>query len=383
MKTVGIVCEYNPFHNGHALQFQKIRTLLGSDTAIVCVMSGNFVQRGYPAVFDKSLRAEAALRCGANLVLELPIPVSLSSAEGFAAGSVRILNGLCDTLCFGAENPERSVFHSVAQALLSPDFPPLLKAALSAGCSFPAARQAALEQMGVPAAVLEKPNNPLGAEYCKAILAQEANMDILPVIREGAYHDTAPQQAYPSATAVRSLLEAGKDACPFLPDAAAVVFENAAVHTLKAGERAMLARLRSMTDEEFESLPYGSEGLWRKLMHACREQPDLESVLTAAKSKRYTRSRLDRMVMCAFLGLTAEDMLSPAPYARILGFDDIGRTILRRSRGAVPLRNAGETIPGNYQELEKKAGSLYGLFAAGSPEPPDLEAKRRIIYIGG
>ena len=145
----------------------------------------------------------------------------------------------------------------------------------------------------------------------------------------------------------------------------------------------MLARLRSMTDEEFESLPYGSEGLWRKLMHACREQPDLESVLTAAKSKRYTRSRLDRMVMCAFLGLTGEDMLSPAPYARILGFDDIGRTILRRSRGAVPLRNAGETIPGNYQELEKKAGSLYGLFAAGSPEPPDLEAKRRIIYIGG
>ena len=131
--NVGIVCEYNPFHNGHALQFQKIRTLLGSDTAIVCVMSGNFVQRGYPAVFDKSLRAEAALRCGANLVLELPIPVSLSSAEGFAAGSVRILNGLCDTLCFGAENPERSVFHSAAQALLSPDFPPLLKAALSPG----------------------------------------------------------------------------------------------------------------------------------------------------------------------------------------------------------------------------------------------------------
>ena len=115
MKTVGIICEYNPLHLGHAKQFQMIRDRLGEDTVIVCLMSGNFVQRGAPAIIDKTLRAKAAVCCGADLVLELPITCALSSAEGFAVGGVRILGSFCDYLCFGAEVVQINIFHTTSQ----------------------------------------------------------------------------------------------------------------------------------------------------------------------------------------------------------------------------------------------------------------------------
>ena len=149
MKTVGIICEYNPLHLGHKKQMDHIRREFGADTAIVCAMSGNFVQRGSPAIIDKSARAAAAVACGADLVLELPIPGALSSAEGFAAAGVRTLAPLCDALCFGAETAQPGTLLSAAQGLLHPDFPPLLRQALDTGKSFPAARQAALEQLSL------------------------------------------------------------------------------------------------------------------------------------------------------------------------------------------------------------------------------------------
>ena len=138
MKTVGIICEYNPLHLGHKKQMDHIRREFGADTAIVCAMSGNFVQRGSPAIIDKSARAAAAVACGADLVLELPIPGALSSAEGFAAAGVRTLAPLCDALCFGAETAQPDTLLSAAQGLLHPDFPPLLRQALDTGKSFPA-----------------------------------------------------------------------------------------------------------------------------------------------------------------------------------------------------------------------------------------------------
>ena len=122
MKTVGIICEYNPLHLGHEKQFRRIRDLLGQDTAIVCLMSGNFVQRGAPAIIDKSLRAKAAIVSGADLVLELPFPYALSSAEGFAAGGVKILAPFCDYLCFGSETGSTDSLMECARALLSEDF---------------------------------------------------------------------------------------------------------------------------------------------------------------------------------------------------------------------------------------------------------------------
>ena len=381
MGITGIICEYNPFHLGHRKQFDIIRQRKGESEAIVCLMSGDFVQRGHPAIIDKTLRAKAAVSCGADLVLELPITAALSSAEGFAARGVEILSSFCNSLCFGAESDDSAALLDTAGALLSDEFPPLLRAQLDKGLSFPAARQAALEEMGLDGALVTQPNNILAIEYCKAILSQHSPMAPFPILRQGSYHDAAPDQENPSATAVRTLMTGSHDWKSCVPAPARAVFEGATLHTLSAGERAILARLRTMDDAEFEALPYGSEGLWRKLMHAARRESTLEDILTAVKSKRYTRTRLDRMVMCAFLGLTEADLCAPAPYTRVLALNDRGREILKKARQTGHFPNIGEKIDHPYQSIETRCGRLYGLFAAGAPEPPTRNESARIVCI--
>ena len=380
MKTVGIICEYNPLHKGHVKQFSQIRHLLGEETAIVCLMSGNFVQRGMPAIVDKSLRAKAAIQSGADLVLELPITYALSSAEGFAAGGVRILGNFCDYLCFGAETADETALMQAASALLSDSFPPLLRAQLEYGKSFPAARQAAMEEMGIDGALLETPNNILAIEYCKAILSQGCAMKPLPIHRGGSYHDELPDEENPSATAVRKLMLDSRDFKSLVPGCAWDIFSNAALHIMGAGERAVLSKLRTMTDAEFEALPYGSEGLWRKFMHACRSEATLEGIIAATKSKRYTRTRIDRMIMCAYLGITLQDILSPVPYIRVLAFNDRGRIALKAARQNGEFLNAGEIDLTEYGAKEREIGDLYGLFCVDNPEAPGAEHARRIYY---
>ena len=380
MKTVGIICEYNPLHKGHVKQFSQIRHLLGEEAAIVCLMSGNFVQRGMPAIVDKSLRAKAAIQCGADLVLELPITYALSSAEGFAAGGVRILGNFCDYLCFGAETADETALMQAASALLSDSFPPLLRAQLEYGKSFPAARQAAMEEMGIDGALLETPNNILAIEYCKAILSQGCAMKPLPIHRGGSYHDELPDEENPSATAVRKLMLDSRNFKSLVPGCAWDIFSDAALHTMGAGERAVLSKLRTMTDAEFEALPYGSEGLWRKFMHACRSEATLEGIIAATKSKRYTRTRIDRMIMCAYLGITLQDILSPVPYIRVLAFNDRGRIALKAARQNGEFLNAGEIDLTEYGAKEREIGDLYGLFCVDNPEAPGAEHARRIYY---
>ena len=188
MEIVGIICEYNPLHLGHAGQIRRIRQTLGGDTAVVCLMSGSFVQRGAPAVYPKSVRAAAALQAGADLVLELPVTYALSSAEGFAMGGVEILSRLCTRLCFGAECGSEDALMSLARGLLSPGFPSALRTFLDQGLSFPAARQQALHALGLDAGLLSSPNNILGVEYCKAILTLGCAMSPLVIHRPGDYH---------------------------------------------------------------------------------------------------------------------------------------------------------------------------------------------------
>lgn len=379
--NVGIVCEYNPFHRGHQKQFDIIRGKFGRETGIICAMSGNYVQRGYPAVFDKSLRAEAALRCGADLVVELPVTTALSSAEGFASGGVAVLSRLCDGLCFGAETADPALLQSTAAALLCDDFPPLLRRALDMGCSFPAARQTALENMGLPGEVLESPNNILAVEYCKAILRQASPMKPLPIFREGSYHAEEADPENPSATALRLRLERGQSISEYLPEPAARVFTGATTHTLEAGQRAVLGKLRAMTDAEFEALPFGSEGLWRKLMHESRRQADLEAIAAAVKSKRYTRSRIDRMILCALLGINKKTLSADIPYVRVLGFNDRGREILRGVKKSGFFVNAGQPTDHPLWDLEQLWEDLYGLFQAETPGLPGTAGNRRVIYI--
>lgn len=381
MKIVAIICEYNPLHRGHSKQIGRIRQIYGDDCAVVCLMSGSFVQRGMPAVFPKMVRAQAALTAGADLVLELPVTYALASAEGFAAGGVSILAGFCDALCFGSETGSARTLMQTAELLLSPAFSPALRARLDEGLSFPAARQRALAELGADASVLSSPNDILGVEYCKAILSQNTSMEPLVIRREGGYHDTLPDADNPSATSLRRLIEAGQPIDAYVPEGTAQLYRREDLHTLAAGERAMLLRLRTMTDAEFEALPCGSEGLWRKLMHESRRQATLEQILTAVKSKRYTRTRLDRMVLCAVLGLTARDLQTPAPYARILGFSQRGRQVLRQAKEATPLYNVGQRIDDPFQVLENRCGDVYALFREGTPDPAGSEAQLRIIRI--
>ena len=380
MKTVGIICEYNPLHAGHSKQIRLIREQFGPETAIVCAMSGNFVQRGAPAIIDKTHRAKAAVLSGADLVLELPVTAALSSAEGFAAGGVKILSQLCDILCFGAETARKDTLLQTAQALLSSEFSPLLRSALETGMSFPAARQTALRQMGLDTGILTQPNDILATEYCKAILSQASPMDIFPIYRAGSYHAEMADAENPSATAVRRLMLNAYNWKTCVPPEVRPIFEAAPLHTLEAGERAVLFRLRTMTDADFEALPYGSEGLWRKFMHACRKEATIEDILTATKSKRYTCTRLQRMLLCAFLGITEEILSAPVPYTRVLAFNDTGRAILKEAKKSGQFLNAGEAADHPHWELEQRCGSLYGLFQVDAIGIPGSESKRRVYY---
>ena len=346
MKTVGIICEYNPFHLGHQKQLDIIRREMGADCAIVCLMSGSFVQRGMPAIFDKSLRAKAALLGGADLVLEMPVTYALSSAEGFAAGGVKILSGFCDALCFGTETGTKDSLTATAEALLSPEFPEALREFLDRGLSFPAARAAALGEQG---ALLQNPNDILAVEYCKAILVQNSAMEPMPIYRQGSYHAEKADPDNPSATAVRALITNTHDWSLCIP-------------------------------HDFEALPSGSEGLWRKFMHACRSCATLEDILAATKSKRYTRTRLDRMVMCAFLGITKEMLAAPAPYTRVLALNDTGREILKNARMTGAFPHVGESADDPYWLLEQRCDDLYGLFSAESIPAAGREEKRRVFY---
>lgn len=366
MTTVGIICEYNPFHNGHAKQFRLIKERFGADCRIVCLMSGNYVQRGEPAVFDKSVRAQAAILCGADVVLELPLTCALSSAEGFAAGGVEILSKLgVDFLCFGCETADADLLMQTATALLLPQTDEAIKEALQTGISYAAAREQALAAVfpkGV--GVIRMPNDILAVEYCKAILRRDSQMQIFPLHREGDYHAELPDSENPSATSLRNLLSDGRDLSTFVPPEAFACYQNASVHSFRAGERAVLARLKGMSEDEFSRLPYGSEGLWRRFMHACRECSDTDAIIEQTKSKRYARSRIQRMLLCAFLGLTADDLQRKPDYVRILAFSESGREVLRsfKCRELRAVSATEKVRNSEYYDMETRCERMFFLF---------------------
>lgn len=376
MKIIGIICEYNPMHLGHKKQIDRIRQE-NPGCGIVCLMSGNFVQRGQPAIADKDLRAKAAIHAGADLVLELPITACLSSAEGFAEKGVSILSGFCHGLSFGMEDANIPLLNETVDALLCDAFPGHLRKMLDSGLSFPSARQKALEQMGVDGSLLENPNNILAVEYCKAIRKCNSEMMPMPIKREGGYHDTAPDKENPSATALRIMMAESGAWLDYIPACTREIMSEARIHATAFAEQAILYRLRTMTEAEYEALPYGSEGLWRKLMHNAQTCTTLEEIVSATKSKRYTRTRLDRMVLCAFLGIDNETLNGPVPYVRALAVNETGRQILRHARQTGDFPNIGEPMKCPYEELEHRTDDLYALFSR-EPEAPGYGRKRRI-----
>lgn len=327
MGAAGIIVEYNPLHSGHLRLLEAGRAALGPDTAMVCVMSGNFVQRGDFALLRKHARARAAVESGADLVLELPLPWAVSSAEGFAAGGVQALaaTGVVEHLLFGSECGDVSALERVAAALLAPSFRDRLREVLPGAVSFAAARQRALTGL-LPeedAALLESPNNILGIEYCKAILHRHTALTPLALPRLGAAHGggAGAHAGTPMASAsfLRGLPQ--PDWEPFVPARAAELYGRAAADGLLLDgarlETAVLALLRMQDPADFAQVRGVSEGLENRLTAAVREAVSLDDLYTRLKTKRYPHARLRRLVLDAALGFPAE--LPMPPYLHVLG----------------------------------------------------------------
>ena len=317
MKIIGIVAEYNPFHAGHAYHIRETRRLLGGETAVVAVMSGNWVQRGECAIFDKWTRAGMALAGGVDLVLELPTVWAAASAEGFAKGAMAILEatGVVDTLSFGSECGDIASLAELARCLNSPEFSSALRRELGPKKSFAQCRRQAAEHLLGPerAALLDTPNNNLGVEYLRFL---PAGMEAVTVPRRGAGHDSGETGSeFPSASLLRQQIRAGGGR------------EEPA--SLKWCERALIARLRSMALEEAEALPDSGDGLAARLLFAARQTAELDELYNLTKTRTYAHARVRRLALYALLGLRSQDIPAAPPYIRVLGFNRRGQALLK------------------------------------------------------
>lgn len=366
MHICGIVAEYDPFHTGHARQIAAAKEILGKDCAVVCVMSGNWTQRGGPAIVDKHLRARLALLGGADLILELPLPYAISSAEWFARGGVSVLNatGIVTHLCFGSECGDIPTLKRTAHCLDSEDYRRSLRGFLDQGLSFPVARQNAVQHLiGSPGDCLSYPNNNLGVEYLRALDWCGSSITPITVQRQGAGHGDGPRDGYTSATHLRQLLRTDHldDARPYLINCEADLLYTSSVSDISLAERSFLYRLRQMTAGELAALPDCGEGLSNRLYQAIRQSTSLDEILALTKTKRYTHARLRRVLLWAFLGLTLSDRPEAPCYLRILGMNETGRGLLREmdANSTLPIL----TKPAHIRRLSDEAQRLFDLEA--------------------
>ena len=379
MKIIGIVAEYNPFHTGHAWHIQETRRQFREETAVVAVMSGNWVQRGECAITDKWTRTEMALAGGVDLVLELPTVWSTASAEGFARGAIALLaaTGVVDVLSFGSECGEIPPLRALARCLNSLDFSQALRRALGPKKSFAQCRrQAASHLLGEDTAtLLDLPNNNLGVEYLRFL---PPDIEAVTIPRRGAGHDSPSEgDGFPSASLLRQKLRAGEvtGVSPFL----SLPWKGEAAN-MKHLERALIARLRSMTLAEAEALPDSGDGLAARLLCAARQTASLEELYALTKTRTYAHARVRRLALYALLGLREADRPAAPPYIRVLGFTRRGRDVLREmnQRATLPFSVKPAHIPRFSPEaqalfaLEERFTDLYSLCFP-TPRPGGLE----------
>lgn len=347
MSVWGVVCEFNPFHKGHAALLSALRSR-GAET-IVCAMSGNFVQRGEPAIASKLARAEMAVRGGADLVLEVPTPWATDTAERFARGGVSVLAmALCDTIAFGSESGDTAALQKAAAITGAADFPRQVTARMADGTPYAAARQQAAEALGVAPGLLNRPNDILAVEYLKAAAAEEVDITPIAIPRLGASHDGEPVDGIASASFIRRLLIEGNDkAFTFIsPYVAEILRREREKGTFPVditnAERAVLDRLRRMTEADFAAFDSGGEGLYRRLHRAAGEAASLNELLESVKTRRYPTARLRRMILRCWLGVASTP--ERVPYLRVLAANEAGRRHLRKLRdsGAPVLTKAAD-----------------------------------------
>ena len=330
MDAVGAVCEFDPMHLGHERLLRQAKADTG--LPVVCAMSGNYIQRGGMACLNKFARAEMAVLCGADLVVELPTPWAMATAERFADGGVSLLAG-CGVkhLYFGSECGDIAALDAAAEALLREEFQADILRELQTGLSYAVARQAALEKrIGGSASLLSQPNNTLAVEYLKAIRRRELPLSAATVRRtDGGHHGAA------SASQIRKLLGRGEYDAAFalMPPAAAGILGREMKKGLAPAdparlETAMLSRLRLMDEADFAPYDGGGEGLYRRVYRAVQAGVSLGDILTRATTKRYPIARVRRMLWAAFLNL--EPPPAEIPYIRVLSATEAGRKLLRQ-----------------------------------------------------
>lgn len=379
MILAAIVAEYNPFHAGHAHHIRETRA--AGATHIAAIMSGNFTQRGTPAWAEKRARARSALLGGVDLVLELPLPYAMATAQRFAFGAAGLAEGLgcVDFLSFGSESGSLSLLQAAAKAVDEPAVEALLRSELAAGITFAKARQQAVTQLygAAVGTLLGNPNDALGIEYIRQLGAIGSRIPAYAVPRRGAGHDaTTPQSEMASASLLRARIRtdgitAVADFIP--PDAFAAMQASLTDGTAPFSEEnlsmAMFARLRQLSLDDLRRLPDLSEGLEHVLFHAIRSAVTLEEIFALAKSKRYPAARIRRLVMAAVLGVDGALCTLPPPYLRVLGCNEKGREILARAKKAATLplsdslatlRKASDTAH-RFATLEAAATDWYTL----------------------
>ncbi|MDY5100356.1 MAG: nucleotidyltransferase family protein [Oscillospiraceae bacterium] len=394
MRTVGIVAEYNPFHRGHLYHLERSRTLTEAE-AVVCVLSGDFVQRGEPAVFSKFARAEAAVRAGADLVLELPLPWGIASAEGFARGAVGLLEatGVVDCLSFGSECGDVAALRELASVLERRETEEELLNVLRSGVSYAAARERAVAAaVGVErAALLRQPNNNLGVEYCRALRRLGSGMECVTVERADGGHGGEN-----SASALRARLRAGESIGGLTPESCLPVWEReireGRMVTMAALETALLSRLRMLPRAAFERLSDAGEGLYNLLYAQSRVGESWESVLAGCKSKRYPLARLRRALLSAALGVEKGMAEEEVPYIRPLCANERGCALLRemKKRAALPILSRGGDVRrtgGRAEAIFELGSRAHDLFVLGFSEvahrrgDEDFHKTISIIYL--
>lgn len=370
MKTAAVICEYNPFHNGHRYHLEQTRK--AGATHIVAVMSGNFTQRGDVAVFDKYIRAETALKNGADLVLELPVRYSLSAAESFARGAVGIISalGCVDMLSFGSESGDISALREACGAAEYARNSEVFFDLMKKGRSYPAALSETVSRFYTDDVVqtLASANNTLAVEYLAALDGTDGHIEPYTVLRKGAAHDSLDNLdsgeengGFASASYVRRKILSGEDYSVFAPVA------DAPAADIKRLETAILARLRTMRADDFEKLYDGANGLSERLRKAVRLANSLEELYFLTKTKRYTLARIRRAVLCGFLGLDKAQLLAPDAYIRILGMNGRGREILAAAKCGIPIDTSLKALSKTSREAAKQAafeercGDLYSL----------------------
>ncbi len=361
MNILGIICEYNPLHNGHKYQLTSQKKRFCAD-GVVCLMSGSFVQRGAPAVFDKWSRAKMAVLNGADLVLELPVVYATQSASRFAYGAVAIFDalGAINGLSFGSECGDIDALKSAAHILETEEFNELLKEELQKGMSFPAAKELALKKTfpDSDTSLFSLPNNILGIEYLRAL--NHLNSTITPIT-----HKREP--SFASASCVREKMQNSEDVSDDVPKKALPCFQTPFDASLF--DALVTSTFRQKTAEDLKTIADVSEGLELRFLKGAKETYGANNLAEYVKSKRYTRTRINRIIINTLLGITKKDLDLLPQYVRVLAFNDTGAKILREisKTSSIPvITKTADAVPtcddfSRMLELDLRATDLYSL----------------------